>query len=73
MHEYGLCHFMRSLSDNLGFICQLMIDNIERNKQNCIDKARTSRTRSCDEEVQHKRLRTPIDSMPEDKGKRVVE
>ena len=30
MQEYGLCHFMGLLSDHLGFICQLMIDNREK-------------------------------------------
>uniref|UniRef100_A0A2N9E9H1 Uncharacterized protein n=1 Tax=Fagus sylvatica TaxID=28930 RepID=A0A2N9E9H1_FAGSY len=45
----------------------------ERNKQNCNGEARPSRTRSCDEEVQPKRLRTPIDPMLKDKAKRVVE
>ena len=50
-----------------------MIDNRERNKQNCNAEARTSRTRSCDEEVQPKRHRTPIDPMLKDKAKRVVE
>ena len=38
------------LSDHLGFICQLMIDNRERNKKNCNGKARSGRIRSCDEE-----------------------
>ena len=50
-----------------------MIDNRERNKQNCNAEARASRTRSCEEEVQPKRLKTPIDPMPKDKAKRVVE
>ena len=39
------------LSDHLGFICQLMIDNRERNKQNCNGEARPCRIRSCDEKV----------------------
>ena len=51
VQEYGLCHFMGLLSDHLGFSCQLMIGNRERNKQNCNGKARPGWIRSCDEEV----------------------
>ena len=43
--------YAHALSDHLGFICQLMIDNRERDKQNCNVKARPGRIRSCDEEV----------------------
>ena len=30
VQKCGLCHYMNSLSDNWGFICQLMVDNGER-------------------------------------------
>jgi hypothetical protein len=74
VQKCGLCHYIASLSDNWGgLICQLMIDNRERNKQNCNAEARANRTRSCEEEVQPKRLKTPIDPMLKVKAKRAVE
>ena len=38
---------MASLSDKWGLICQLMIDNTKRNKQNCNGEGRSGRSRSC--------------------------
>ena len=55
VQKCGHYHYMAFLSDNWGLICQWMLDNRERNKQNCNSEARPSRTRSCDEIFQPER------------------
>ena len=63
---------MTSLSDNWDLIRQLMIDNNQKEMQNCNYEARTSRTK-ISKEFDIERLRQPLDPILKDEEKQVLE